>query len=351
MIGKAPAERPPARSFHLFGSARAAFGYWLAGAPSVERDVILLPAYIGWSSREGSGVFDPIAASGLRPRFYRLTPDLAIDIDSLRAHLVRADVAVLLLIHYFGHVDPACSTAVRLAREAGVQIVEDAAHAMLSDLIGGTCGRQGDATLYSLHKMVPATGGVLVRNRAATSTSDALPAIWRHDLAAIAVRRRRNAAYLQLQLRDLADEVEILWPNLAEGEIPQYQWSAEGRALTYLNRPADPKKLVAIREIVPETQKDLRIADTSQFARFSANADGTVFVGASGSKASPYVLLLARAVKREFTLAEHKASDSRMVAPLFTPNSQGLVFQSDRHGKPAIYWMAVEKFVAKTEGS
>ena len=221
MIGKAPAERPPARSFHLFGSARAAFGYWLAGAPSVERDVILLPAYIGWSSREGSGVFDPIAASGLRPRFYRLTPDLAIDIDSLRAHLVRADVAVLLLIHYFGHVDPACSTAVRLAREAGVQIVEDAAHAMLSDLIGGTCGRQGDATLYSLHKMVPATGGVLVRNRAATSTSDALPAIWRHDLAAIAVRRRRNAAYLQLQLRDLADEVEILWPNLAEGEIPQ----------------------------------------------------------------------------------------------------------------------------------
>jgi oligogalacturonide lyase len=139
--------------------------------------------------------------------------------------------------------------------------------------------------------------------------------------------------------------------TLAEGEVGQYQWGADGRALAYLNRPADPKKLIAIRQWAPETQKDSKIADTTQFASFSANADGSVFAGASGSKASPYVLLLARAVKREFTLAEHKASDSRMVAPRFTPNSQGLAFQSDRHGKPAIYWMAVEKFVAETGGS
>ena len=136
---------------------------------------------------------------------------------------------------------------------------------------------------------------------------------------------------------------------LANGEISQYQWTDDGHALLYLNRPA-PQKLTSIREDLPETHNDSWIANTTQFARFSANADASVFVGASGSKASPYVLLLARAVKREFTLAEHKASDPRMVAPMFTPNSQGLVFQSDRHGKPAIYWMNVEKFVAETEG-
>ena len=138
---------------------------------------------------------------------------------------------------------------------------------------------------------------------------------------------------------------------LADGEIPQYQWATDGRSLLYLNRPPDPKKLAAIREYVPETQTDAWIANTTQFVRFFANTNASVFAGASGSKASPYVLLLARAVKREFTLAEHKASDPRMVAPMFTPNSQGLAFQSDRHGKPAIYWMAVEKFVAETEGS
>jgi len=138
---------------------------------------------------------------------------------------------------------------------------------------------------------------------------------------------------------------------LAEGELLQCQWAADGHALVYLNRPADPGKLVALREFVPETGSDTWLANTSQFVRFSANADASVFTGASGSKASPYVLLLARAVKREFTLAEHRASDPRMVAPMFTPNSQSVLFQSDRHGKPAIYWMAVEKFVSETEGS
>ena len=138
---------------------------------------------------------------------------------------------------------------------------------------------------------------------------------------------------------------------LAEGEAPQCQWTSDGRSLLYLSHPPDAKKLTEIREFVPETGSDTEVAKTSQFARFFANADASVFAGASGSKASPYVLLLARTVKREFTLAEHKASDPRMVAPMFTPNSQSLLFQSDRHGKPAIYWMAVEKFVSETEGS
>ncbi len=138
---------------------------------------------------------------------------------------------------------------------------------------------------------------------------------------------------------------------LAEGEVPECQWSSDGHSLIYLHRPAEHGKLTEIREFVVESGSDAEVAKTSQFACFFANADGSVFAGASGTKASPYVLLLARTVKREFTLAEHKASDPRMVAPVFTPNSQSLLFQSDRHGKPAIYWMAVEKFVSETEGS
>ena len=149
--------------------------------------------------------------------------------------------------------------------------------------------------------------------------------------------------------------------TLAEGEVPQCQWTSDGHSLLYLSRPPDPNKLAELREYFPEgtnaegtnakVVNDSGIAKTSQFVRFFANADASVFAGASGSKASPYVLLLARTVKREFTLAEHRASDPRMVAPMFTPNSQSLLFQSDRHGKPAIYFMAVEKFVSETEGS
>jgi len=141
---------------------------------------------------------------------------------------------------------------------------------------------------------------------------------------------------------------------LAEGETPQAQWAADGHAIEYLNRPADPRKLTALREWTPGVgaghSQDAKIADTSQFVRFGANADASVYIGASGSKASPYLLLLIRAARRELAVAEHRASDPALVAPAFSPNSQFVVFVSDRHGKPAIYWIAVDKLVAETDG-
>ncbi len=82
---------------------------------------------------------------------------------------------------------------------------------------------------------------------------------------------------------------------------------------------------------------------------FGRNGDASVFIGASGSKASPHVLLLLRVTRREFTLAEHRASDPAMVAPIFAPASQRIFFTSDRHGKPALYTMSVERFVEETE--
>jgi len=142
---------------------------------------------------------------------------------------------------------------------------------------------------------------------------------------------------------------------LSEGETLQAQWVSDGHALEYLSRPVEPGKLTALREWTPgiktEEGRDAKIADTSQYVRFQANADASVYVGASGSKASPYLLLLIRAARRELALAEHRASDPSLVTPVFAPNSQFVVFVSDRHGKPAIYWIAVDKLVEETDGS
>jgi oligogalacturonide lyase len=141
----------------------------------------------------------------------------------------------------------------------------------------------------------------------------------------------------------------------AEGETLQAQWTTDGHAIEYLSRPSDPRKLTALREWTPGAAPgpgaDAKIADTSQFVRFHANADASVYVGASSSKASPYLLLLIRAARRELAMAEHRASDPALVAPVFAPNSQFVVFVSDRHGKPAIYWIAVDKLVSETDGS
>lgn len=136
--------------------------------------------------------------------------------------------------------------------------------------------------------------------------------------------------------------------RVAAGEVYSAHWSADGRTVEYLIR-ADGAKLPALRECQPDANEDKLVAPTSQFASVSRNGDSSVFVGASSSKASPHVLLLLRSVKREFTLAEHKASDPALVAPVFSPNSQRIFFQTDRDGKWAIYMMQVEKLVEETE--
>ena len=48
-------------------------------------------------------------------------------------------------------------------------------------------------------------------------------------------------------------------------------------------------------------------------------------------------------------MCEHKASNPRMVEPMFSPDAQRVYFESDRHGKPAIYCVHVEKLVEKID--
>jgi oligogalacturonide lyase len=137
--------------------------------------------------------------------------------------------------------------------------------------------------------------------------------------------------------------------KLADGQAASASWSPDGRTILYLNVPPDPHKLRNLREFTPDTNEDKPISDTTQWACFERNGDGSVFVGASSSKASPYVLLLVRAVRREFTLCEHRAADPATVSPVFSPDSRSVFFTSDQHGKPALYRIAVDKLVEATE--
>ncbi len=136
---------------------------------------------------------------------------------------------------------------------------------------------------------------------------------------------------------------------LAAGRIGPALWSPDGRTVLYLHHPEEPGKLAAIREYNPEGNSDRLISTTSQFAHFGVNSDASVFVGASASKASPHLLLLLRSTGREFTLCEHRASDPVQVAPVFSPDSRRVYFQSDWQGKPAIYRMTVERLVEPTQ--
>ena len=217
----------PTRTRLAFPSARAAFASFLQTVRGNGRETVLLPAYIGWSSREGSGVFDPVRASGRPYRFYPMTRALGIDVDAAMRALDAPDVGVLVLIHYFGWPDPATSVLAAEARRRGIYVLEDEAHALLTDVTGGVAGRDGHAAIYSLHKMLPVLeGGMLVWNgdvlgdnseapQAATSIDD------RYDLGRMARRRIENAQKLQELLAPLEGRVDPLWDTLPPGVVPQ----------------------------------------------------------------------------------------------------------------------------------
>ncbi|MGC9949543.1 MAG: DegT/DnrJ/EryC1/StrS family aminotransferase [Bryobacteraceae bacterium] len=206
-----------ARRVIPFQAARKAFRAIL-NALEVSNGKVLLPSYIGWSPREGSGVFDPIASLHLDYSFYALDERLRIDIGSLRTELESGSVRVLVIIHYFGYVDPCYEEAVKIAREHGVFVLEDEAHAMLSDLVGGICGRLGDACIYSFHKILPVeSGGAAVINDAESPLAQALVAdpesalpLYDYDLNRIADKRRANSLVLDRLVRELAPEIEPL---------------------------------------------------------------------------------------------------------------------------------------------
>lgn len=128
----------------------------------------------------------------------------------------------------------------------------------------------------------------------------------------------------------------------ADGPIGMAQWSPDGRTIFYLAGRE-------LREHTPDSNADTLISKTTPIASFGRNSDASVFLGASLSKASPYMLLLLRITHRELALCEHRSSDPATVNPIFAPSSQRIYFQSDREGKMAIYSMAVDKLVEKTE--
>ena len=139
---------------------------------------------------------------------------------------------------------------------------------------------------------------------------------------------------------------------LAKGRVSNPFWSPQGESLLILRDvPVGDVLVSEIHEIVPETGAEQCVARTSQFAAFAPNGDGSVYVGASRSKAQPTVILLVRSVRRELTLCEHRASHPVSVSPVFSPDSRRVYFQSDHQGKSALYSVNVELLVEPTPGA
>lgn len=188
---------------------------------------VLLPAYIGLSPLEGSGLADPLTALGLTPAFYRLGPDLQADLDDLRERLRVARPSAVLLVHYFGFPQRELRAIHELCATAEVPLIEDCAHAVL-DLAEGGLGTRGDYAFWSLHKWLGCPGGGLLQAGAGRTLPAApdsvidpsdLTAFATADLPTIRARRRANYLELAALLADVPG-VEVLQPDLPQDVVP-----------------------------------------------------------------------------------------------------------------------------------
>ena len=215
----------------FYRAAREGFRDLLDHFLTDDRRDVLLPAFIGWSPREGSGVFDPVRASAARPVFYNLNPDLTVDLISLARALELHPGGMLVVLHYFGRTEPQMAAIRDLAERNDTLLVEDLAHGFYSWAIGGGAGRWGTVSLFSLHKMLPrGDGGMMVYRDPAilTGQRETAPELARflldYDWASIAARRRANfediAERLRVSPRNGSD-FTFLWPECATGDVPQ----------------------------------------------------------------------------------------------------------------------------------
>ena len=140
-------------SLHSLG--RAAIYWAIRGLQLSPETIVKMPAY--HCGVEVQAVLD----AGLRVEFYRIGPDLTIDLDDLERRLVVRPGPVFF-IHYFGFGQPDVVAVEEMCRQFGLPWVEDCAHALFSDHQGRPLGALAPLAIFSLRKTLPLfEGGAL----------------------------------------------------------------------------------------------------------------------------------------------------------------------------------------------
>ncbi len=227
MIEKTALDENQSKNLTYFdNSARACWKLVLKSLPNDSK--VLLPSYIGFTQREGSGIYDPIVETKLEHDFYSLNEDLSINAKSLENDLKKGDYQLILLVHYFGLKIENLQELVDLAHKYNVQVVEDCAHLYnYNQYEFSDAGTYGDYVFYSLHKNFPIKeGGLLVQNnhsleciQKATENNPQLGRlIFDYDVKSIITKKIENYVYLQNRLID-NPYIDLLKP-FAVGDIP-----------------------------------------------------------------------------------------------------------------------------------
>jgi dTDP-4-amino-4,6-dideoxygalactose transaminase len=158
--------------------ARDAFSVAAAYLGLGREDVILLPAY---ACKE---VIKPFVGR-CQMKFYDVNIDLTVDPVDIERHLKNDHVRLLVIINYFGFLQPWRQELATLCARHGVVLLEDCAHSLLTDGSGDT----GDLAVFSFRKMLPVAdgGGLRIKNAAQPPTVKFHPRLYSNVLSSLAI--------------------------------------------------------------------------------------------------------------------------------------------------------------------
>lgn len=194
---------------------------------------LFLPAYIGVSPKEGSGIYDPVCElekQGLSVFFYKMTESLEIDVNHVLSLLDNHENEpfIFLRVNYFGFVNKNAEYLYNLIKEHGGITVTDNAHGFFTYL------RQNktmeDAVFFSLHKQFPFPDGGMLRIvnndlRTLLYSGWTVPKQnrnpWLYDSAGISEKRRNNYKSLLKASENYKDVFIPLKSLDNEYEVPQ----------------------------------------------------------------------------------------------------------------------------------
>lgn len=143
-----PALAMPVLAGELYAYGRQALA---AGLQRVPPGRVLAPAFICDTAVHG------IEGAGRLPAFYPLRDDLTPEWDYLDSRSM-SECAAMVLVHYFG-IARDVEKAVGFCGDRGLILIEDCAHAFLSEHHGQPLGSFGDLAIFSYRKTGPLRNG------------------------------------------------------------------------------------------------------------------------------------------------------------------------------------------------
>ncbi len=135
----------------FFYSGRYAFAAGLKALGIKPEEEILMPSYNCWVE------IDPVKRHNIKAKYYGIRRNFTADLKDIEGKIDDRTKA-LLITHYLGFPQP-LNDIMAICKRHKIFLIEDCAHAFLSDYEGRPLGSFGDISIFSFRKTLPIPNG------------------------------------------------------------------------------------------------------------------------------------------------------------------------------------------------